>query len=55
MPINIVQVNSLIISPKKKQKRNITPAEAVIKDSLFTNNEEKKQKSILQERLPQEI
>ncbi len=47
MPINIVQVDRVVISKKQKQKRNINSAETVIDESLFINNEKKSKKSLL--------
>jgi len=47
MPINIVQVDRVIISKKQKQKRNINSAEAIIDENLFANNEKKSKKSLL--------
>ena len=47
MPINIVQVDRVVISKKQKQKRNVNSAETVIDESLFINNEKKSKKSLL--------
>ena len=47
MPINIVQVDRVIISKKQKKKRNINSAEAIIDENLFSNNEKKSRKSLL--------
>lgn len=47
MPINIVQVDRVVISKKQKQKRNINSSETVIDESLFINSEKKSKKSLL--------
>lgn len=47
MPINIVQVDRIIISRKQKQKRNINSSDTIIDENLFINDEPKKQKSVL--------
>jgi len=47
MPINIVQVDRVVISKKQKQKRNINSAETVVDESLFINNEKRSKKSLL--------
>lgn len=47
MPINIVQVDRVIIAKKKKQKRNVNGPGTVIDESLFVNNNKKSAKNIL--------
>lgn len=47
MPINIVQVDRVIIAKKKKQKRNVNGPGTVIDESLFVNNNKKRAKNIL--------
>ena len=48
MPINIVQVDKVIIAKRqKKQKKNINAAETMINNELLMNNEKKSKKSIL--------
>lgn len=47
MPINIVQVDKIVISKKQKQKRNVNSIETAMDQNLFINNEKKNKKSLL--------
>lgn len=47
MPINIVQVDRIIISKRKKQKRNINQSETMANQNLFMDSERRTSKSVL--------
>jgi len=46
MPINIEQVDRVIISKKQKKKRNINSVEAIVNENLFMNGDRKRKKSL---------